>query len=168
RNNGIGIAFVVIFGLGFASFHYLVPLASIFGLTAIVASFYSKSVPSRFILLIANNTTSFLLKKISRVLGLYVLCTLLLWVATIAFYPNKIWYIVLFWLANSLILAAVITAKYALFEEQRNMEIPLSIIFTMVSIFLIIPYLQLVIPLIMLYFWMKAVRRLKLKIYAYT
>ncbi|HLR24390.1 MAG TPA: hypothetical protein VK112_00895 [Fodinibius sp.] len=168
RKNGIGIALVIILGFGLVSVHYLVPLASIFGLTAIVASFYSKSEPSRFIQLTADSPSSFLLKKVSRGIGLYVLCTLPLWAATIAVYPAKMWYTALFWLANNLLLVAVITAKYALFEEQRNMEIPLSIIFVIISIFLIIPYLQFAVPLVILYFWMKAICRLRMKVYAYT
>lgn len=155
-------------GAGASYFTYIGALVVIFGATAAAALFYSLNEPRRFIVLTSCSPAKFLSSKIGWGTGLYTIGTLPLWIVVLDFYPELYKYTALFWLANLILLTAVIIAKYAFYEEQKNMELPLSTIFAAVGLLLITPYLQIVVPLVMIYLWIRAIRKLKRGVYAYA
>ena len=164
------ILIILLLAVGMAGsyFSYIWVLSAAFGMTAVGASFYSLNEPRRFIRLTADNPSKFLLKKTGLGAGLYAISTLPLWIVTFVFYPDFYLYTALFGLANIILLVSVIIAKYVFYGEQKNMELPLSTIFIVFSLLLLTPYMQLVVPLVMAYLWIRAVRRLNIDIYAYA
>ncbi|NGP89588.1 hypothetical protein [Fodinibius halophilus] len=166
RNMWWLVLIVLAGGIILTYLNFVAGLVTLFCITAIITGFYAENESIRFITLIADHSTSFLIKKITRELALYSIISLPIWGSCIMLYPDRYLYTLLFLLLNTILLAMVLLAKYTLYQPKRSIELPIATYFIVLSFFLFVPYLQIGVPFIAIFLWIKAKRRLNKKVYA--
>ncbi|MDZ7773289.1 MAG: hypothetical protein U5K31_11220 [Balneolaceae bacterium] len=121
--------------------HPMIGWAGLFLLAALSLSHYRDGEPLEYIRQLGDTPGSFLFRKVISGLLAYGLLCLPVAAVLLARYPGDFTYVLAFWGANALLVAATVVGKYAFYEEGRNLELVLSVLFAILCLMMIIPYL---------------------------